>query len=64
VGGTIEKVAKCLPFLYATKVARAAIDVDFKKENFIIPMAVVLMTALVLTVLASFVFSRKMKKIV
>lgn len=64
VGGTIEKVAKCLPFLYATKVARAAIDVDFKKENFMIPMAVVLITALVLTVLASFVFSRKMKKIV
>lgn len=60
VGGIMSRIGKCLPFLYATKVARSAIAMDFGFKNFAIPMIVVSISALVLTVFASVVFRFKM----
>lgn len=61
IGGTIAKISKCTPFYYATKVARAAIHLDLTWNSFVIPLIIVLVTAVILTLIASFVFSRKMK---
>jgi len=61
VGGFMEKLAKCLPFLYATKLARAAVKTDFEFESFIIPLIVVTCSAAVLTVIACGLFKRKMR---
>lgn len=61
VGGVMQKISKCTPFYYATKAVRAAIDMDFGKDNFIIPMIIVSASAVVLTVLASLAFRRRMR---
>ena len=61
VGGFMYKLGRCLPFLYATKLARSAISLDFGVKSFLIPLGVVAGTALVLTVLASIVFNNKMR---
>ena len=61
VGGVLEKVSRCLPFFYATKVARSAVDLDFGRDSFLIPLMAVTGTAVVLTSLACFVFGRKMR---
>lgn len=61
VGGFMYKLGRCLPFLYATKLARSAISLDFGVKSFLIPLSVVAGTALVLTVLASIVFNNKMR---
>ena len=61
VGGIMYKISKCLPFYYATKLARASIRMDFGKETFIIPMIIITLTAVILTVLASIVFNYKMR---
>ena len=55
------KIGRCLPFLYATKLARAAITLDFGVKEFLIPLGVVVFAAILLTVLASIVFSSKMR---
>ena len=60
-GGIMAKISKCLPFYYATKLARASIALDFGKKEFVIPMIVVCASAVVLTVLASIVFNFKMR---
>ncbi|SCX15730.1 ABC-2 type transport system permease protein [Lachnospiraceae bacterium YSD2013] len=61
VGGFMAKLGKCLPFLYATKVARAAIKLDFSFDTFVTPMIVVAGSAAVLTALACMFFGRKMR---
>ena len=61
VGGFMYKLGKCLPFLYATKLARAAISLDFGTKEFLIPLGVVVFAAIILTVLASIVFNSKMR---
>lgn len=61
VGGFMYKIGRCLPFLYATKLARAAITLDFGVKEFLIPLGVVVFAAILLTVLASIVFSSKMR---
>jgi len=61
VGGFMYKIGRCLPFLYATKLARAAITLDFGVKEFLIPLGVVVFAAIVLTVLASIVFNSKMR---
>ena len=61
VGGFMYKLGRCLPFLYATKLARSAISLDFGVKSFLIPLGVVAGSALALTVLASIVFNNKMR---
>ena len=61
VGGIMEKISRCLPFFYATKLIRSAIHLDFGRESFWIPLAVVTCAAAVLTVLSCFVFRRKLR---
>ena len=61
VGGFMEKLSGCLPFLYATKVVRAAIKLDFGFDAFLMPLIVVIGSAAVLTALACFFFCRKMR---
>jgi ABC-2 type transport system permease protein len=60
-GGAMEKICRCTPFYYATKVARAAIHLDLGKETFLFPMLIVLGTAAVMTFLACFVFGKRMR---
>jgi ABC-2 type transport system permease protein len=55
------KLGKCLPFLYATKLARSAITLEFGVKEFLIPLGVVVFAALALTILASIVFNSKMR---
>ena len=61
VGGIMQKIAKCMPFYYATKLARASIDLDFSKESFVIPLIVMIGCALLITVLAGMVFGHRMR---
>jgi len=61
VGGFMYKLGKCLPFLYATKLARAAISMDFGVKKFFIPLGVVALAATVLTVIAGILFNGKMR---
>ena len=61
VGGFMYKLGKCLPFLYATKLARSAISLEFGVKEFLIPLAVVVLAALALTILASIVFRSRMR---
>ena len=61
IGGIMEKICKCTPFFYATRLARSVIALDFGKESFVIPLLVVTGSALFLTALSCFVFQRKMK---
>ena len=60
VGGFMYKLGRCLPFLYATKLARSAISLEFGVNEFLIPLGVVVLTAIVLTVFASIVFNSRM----
>lgn len=60
VGGIMYKIGRCLPFLYATRVARSAISMDFGVKEFMIPLGAVVSAAAVLTVLASIVFNNRM----
>ena len=60
VGGFMYKLGRCLPFLYATKLARSAISLDFGIKAFLVPLGVVVFAATVLTVLASVVFKYRM----
>ncbi|MBR4429687.1 MAG: ABC transporter permease [Clostridiales bacterium] len=61
VGGFMYKLGKCLPFLYATKLARSAISLEFGVKEFLIPLGVVVFAALALTLLASIVFNSRMR---
>ena len=61
VGGIMQKIAKCLPFYYATKLARSSIDMDFGKDTFIMPLIVMVCCALAITALAGMVFGHRMR---
>lgn len=61
IGGIMSRIGKCLPFLYATKVARASITMDFGFDSFVLPLIVVFLSALALTVFAGVVFRFKMR---
>ena len=61
VGGIMSRIGKCLPFLYATKLARASITMDFGFDSFVLPLIVVFLSALALTVFAGVVFRFKMR---
>ena len=60
VGGIMYKIGRCLPFLYATKLARSAIGLNFEFKEFIMPLIAVGSAALVLTLLAGIVFNSRM----
>ena len=60
-GGIMQTIGKCLPFLYATKLARSAITLNFGVDEFLLPLGVVVFAAIVLTVLASIIFNGKMR---
>ena len=61
VGGIMYKIGRCLPFLYATKLARSAIGLNFEFKEFIMPLIAVGSAALVLTLLAGIVFNSRMR---
>ena len=61
VGGFMYKLGRCLPFLYATKLARSAIDLEFGFTEFLLPLMVVVFAAAILTIIASIVFNGKMR---
>ena len=61
IGGIMSRIGKCLPFLYATKLARASITMDFGFDSFVLPLIVVFLSALALTVFAGVVFRFKMR---
>jgi ABC-2 type transport system permease protein len=61
VGGFMYKLGRCLPFLYATKLARSAISMDFGVKEFLVPLGVVVFSAIALTILASIVFNSRMR---
>lgn len=60
-GGAMGKICKCTPFYYATKAVRSAIHMEFGMEEYVIPMIIITVTAIVLIVLASVLFKTKMK---
>ncbi len=59
-GGVILKIAKCLPFIYCTKLVRCAIKLEFGKV-FLKNLAVVVPCAIVFAILSSLVFKTRMK---
>ena len=61
VGGIMQKIAKCMPFYYATKLARSSIGLDFGMDTFIMPLIVMVCCALVITALAGAVFGHRMR---
>ena len=61
VGGFMYKLGRCLPFLYATKLARAAITLDFGVKEFLIPLGVVVFASMALTILAGIAFNSRMR---
>lgn len=60
-GGVMLKLCKCLPFYYCTKTARSSLNMEFGFENFVIPLMVVAVCAVVLAAVSSLVFRTKMK---
>lgn len=58
-GGVMLKICKALPFYYCTKTARSSIALDF--SEFILPMIVTSVCAVLFTILASVVFKSRMK---
>ena len=60
-GGVMGSICKGTPIFYCTKAIRSAIDMDFSKDSFVIPMIIVVASALVLTILSSVLFKSKMR---
>lgn len=60
-GGVMLNICKCLPFFYCTKSARSAMALDFSADAFVIPLAVVCASAVIVTILAAVAFGSKMK---
>ena len=60
-GGFMYNLGKCLPFLYATRLARSVIDMNFGVKEFVLPLIVVVAAATVLTLIASIVFNSRMR---
>lgn len=60
-GGVLLTICKGMPFLYCTKVSRAAIALDFSAGELIIPELIVCASALVLVLLSAIAFKKRMK---
>ncbi len=60
-GGFMYDLAKCLPFLYATRLARSVITKDFGTKEFGAPLIVVIGAAAILTIISSIVFNSRMR---
>lgn len=60
-GGAMLKICKCLPFFYCTKSARSATAMNFGKDEFIMPLIIITVCAVVINIIASYSFSTKMK---
>ncbi|MCR5824453.1 MAG: ABC transporter permease [Lachnospiraceae bacterium] len=59
-GGVILKIAKCLPFIYCTRLMRSAVKLDFD-EGFFVSLTVVVLCAGVFAFLSSLIFKTRMK---
>lgn len=60
-GGVMLTICKCLPFFYCTKAVRSAIKLDITWDTYFLPLIIVTVIAVVLVLLASVAFRRKMK---
>ena len=60
-GGFMYDLAKCLPFLYATRLARSVITMEYGTKEFFAPLIVVIGAAAILTIIASIVFNSRMR---
>ena len=60
-GGFMYDLAKCLPFLYATRLARSVITMEYGTKEFLAPFIVVIGAAAILTIIASIVFNSRMR---
>ena len=60
-GGFMYDLAKCLPFLYATRLARSVITMEYGTKEFLAPLIVVIGAAAILTIIASIVFNSRMR---
>ena len=60
-GGFMYDLAKCLPFLYATRLARSVITMEYGTKEFGAPFIVVIGAAAILTIIASIVFNSRMR---
>lgn len=60
-GGVMLTICKCLPFFYCTKAVRSAIKLDFSWDTYFLPLIIITVIAVVLVLLASAAFRRKMK---
>ncbi len=60
-GGFMYDLAKCLPFLYATRLARSVITMEYGTKEFGAPLIVVIGAAAILTIIASIVFNSRMR---
>lgn len=59
--GVILKICRCLPFHYCTKTARAAISLEFGIDDFIIPIIITAVCAVVILFVSSVAFKSRMK---
>ncbi len=59
-GGVILKIAKCMPFIYCTRLMRSAIKLEFD-EGFFVSLTVVVLSAGVFAFLSSLIFKTRMK---
>ena len=60
-GGVLYKICRCLPFIYCTKTARAAVSLSLTWEEFFLPLLIVLACAALFTVAGSLIFRARMK---
>lgn len=61
VGGMIYKVCKFLPFIYCTRVARCSIKMNFGWDSFGKSLVIVSATAVIMCIIATLFFNKKMK---
>ena len=60
-GGVLLSISRCTPFYYCTKSVRAALHLTLSADAFLVPLAVVIASAAVLSAIAVAVFRAKMK---
>lgn len=60
-GGVMLKICKVLPFFYCTKTARSSIALNFGFSEFVLPLIIVSVCAVIITVLSAIVFRSRMK---
>lgn len=60
-GGVMLTICKCLPFYYCTASGRAAVHLELSVNEWLIPLAIVILAAAALAVISSLSFRSKMK---